>query len=311
MTVLLMFAAVIGLLLGLLGGGGSVLTVPVLVYWMGMEPRQAMATSLMVVFMTSLTALLGHARAHRVCWKTGLLFGSAGMTGAYLGGRLAAYIPGSGLLLIFAAIMLGTAFAMLRPRKTDEDRLRPDAFCPRRLPLWAVLFDGFGVGAIAGLVGAGGGFLVVPALTLLGGLPMYAAIGTSLLVVAMQSGAALAGYVSHVTLDLHLTALITLAAVGGSLLGGALSRHIGQAQLRRVFGVFVLCVAGYLLHRELTRAMLEQMQALILAHREFLMGVATVPGMMLVVWLRKTLNPKPRHRHARHGHTHSVPPGHA
>lgn len=308
MTTLLIFAAVIGLLLGLLGGGGSVLTVPVLVYWVGMEPRTAMATSLVLVLATSLTAIISHARAGRVCWKTGGLFGTSGMLGAYLGGRLAAFIPGGVLLLIFAAIMLGTAIAMLRRRSLGGEDRQISGFCPRRLPLWAVLFDGFGVGAIAGLVGAGGGFLVVPALTLLGGLPMYAAIGTSLMVVAMQSSAALAGYITHITLDLHLTVLITLAAVSGSLFGGLFANRISQSHLRRGFGVFVLLVASYLLYRELSWGMLDQLHELILTHREFLLGMATVPTVMLLVWLRKTLNPKSRQNN--HHRKHVVHRGH-
>jgi uncharacterized membrane protein YfcA len=287
MTLLLLATGLVGLLLGLLGGGGSVLAVPVLVYLAGMEPRTAMATSLILVATTGFAALTTHARAGRVCWKTGLLFGAAGMAGAYGGGRLAALLPGSALLLIFAGIMLGTAFAMLR-RAHREGRDKPvsHSFCPRHLRFWAIAFDGLGVGALAGLVGAGGGFLVVPALTLLGGLPMYAAVGTSLLVVTLQSSAALAGYVSHTTLDLEPTAWIVGSAVIGSLIGGQFAHRISQRQLRRVFGVFVALVACYVLYREMNWRIVLQLSDLIAAHREFVMGVLTGPALALLFLMR-------------------------
>jgi uncharacterized membrane protein YfcA len=320
MTLLLLMTGLIGLLLGMLGGGGSVLAVPVLVYLAHMEPRTAMATSLVLVATTSSMALIGHAHAGRVCWKTGWLFGAAGMAGAYLGGRLAAFISGNVLLLMFGAVMLGTAVAMLkRPRPASDDSRRSRSFCPRHLPLWAILFDGFGVGALAGLVGAGGGFLVVPALVLLGGLHMHAAVGTSLLIVAMQSSAALAGYVSHVDLDWHLTGLITLAAMAGSVLGTIASPRISQPLLRRVFGLLVMAVAGYLLYRELSWDLLNQLHELVKEHREFFMGLASVPAIAILLAVRKRLRsgksvkldrlprnrisrPCPNRRAARHNH---------
>ena len=224
MTLILGLAAGIGLLLGMLGGGGSILTVPMLVYLAAMPAKTAMATSLVVVGTTSVIAMLGHARGGRVCWNTGLVFAVAGMGGAYGGGRLAGFVPGSVLLLLFGVIMLATAAAMLRGRKAEPgEQGRSQPLCPRRLPILPILFDGIAVGTATGLVGAGGGFLVVPALNLLGGLPMRAAVGTSLLVVALQSFAALAGYASHVELDLHVTGLVTAATVIGSLAGGRLS----------------------------------------------------------------------------------------
>jgi uncharacterized membrane protein YfcA len=286
MILLVLFSLAIGLLLGLLGGGGSVLTVPVLVYLVGVEPKTAIATSLVVVGVTSLTAMLNHARAGRVCWKTGAFFGTAGMLGAYLGGRLAAFIPGGLLLLLFAAIMLGTAVAMLRGRREVETGRAKGPICPRNLPVLAILFDGLLVGALTGLVGAGGGFLVVPALNLLGGLPMHAAVGTSLLVIALKSFAALAGYVSHVPIDLQLVGIVTGAAVAGSLLGGLVSKRISGTALRRGFGVFVILVAAYLLYKEMSWALLAEARDIVLRHPDFFWGLLTAGGLLLLYWLR-------------------------
>ena len=150
-------AVLVGVSLGLLGGGGSILAVPLLVYVAGMDAKEAIATSLLVVGTTSAVALIPHARAGRVRWRTGLLFGAAGMVGAYAGGRVAEFIPGSLLLVAFALMMLATAVAMIRGRKS------PDKPAHTELPVVRVLLDGVVVGLVTGLVGAGGGFLIVPA----------------------------------------------------------------------------------------------------------------------------------------------------
>lgn len=297
MTLVLLLAAVIGLILGLLGGGGSVLAVPMLVYLYGMEPKTAIATALVMVATTSFTAMIGHARAKRVCWKTGMVFASAGMLGAYGGGRLAAHIPGGLLLLFFAAVMLATAFAMLRKRGDQPAReAEGGSLCPAHLPMAAILLDGLLVGGVTGLVGAGGGFLIVPALNLLGRLPMHAAVGTSLFVLVLNATAALAGYVQHVQIDWMLTGAITTAAIAGSLLGGLLSRHLSATRLRTLFGWFVLMVGVYVLARELTLALALEVLHLATDHPEFLGGMATMAAMWLayrlLVWIHsKALKP--------------------
>ncbi len=277
MLTLVLLSLLIGLLLGLLGGGGSILTVPVLVYVAGLEPKAAIASSLVVVGITSLVAMSRHARCGRVCWKTGLLFGAAGMLGAYGGGRVAAFIPGGVLLVLFAGLMLGTAYAMLRSSKRVDAPARAGLpLCPLRLPLLPILFDGLLVGAGTGLVGAGGGFLVVPALNLLGGLPMHAAVGTSLLVIALKSFAALAGYVSHVEIDFELVGVVTGAAMVGGFAGEMLSSRVSGRMLRRGFGMFVALVAVYVLHRELQWAMLAELLQVLLAHAEFFLGALSL-----------------------------------
>jgi uncharacterized membrane protein YfcA len=235
-------AAVVGLTLGLLGGGGSILMVPLLVYVAGMETKAAIATSLVVVGVTAAVSVIGHARAGRVRWRTGLLFGLAGMAGAFAGGLVGGHLPGPLLMGGFAVMMVATAIAMLRGRK-DVD----PAKVHHEVPVGRVLLDGVVVGLVTGLVGAGGGVLVVPALALLGGLPMAVAVGTSLLVIAMKSFAGLAGYLATVPIDWALTTAVTAAAVVGSLVGARLIDRIPGAALQRGFGWFVLAMGAVVL----------------------------------------------------------------
>ncbi|MGB2569923.1 sulfite exporter TauE/SafE family protein [Micromonospora citrea] len=239
-------AVLIGVSLGLLGGGGSILAVPLLVYVADLPAKEAIATSLLVVGVTSAVGVLPHARAHRVRWRTGLIFGVAGMTGAYAGGRLAEYVPAGVLLTGFALMMLATAIAMIRGRRAGTGKP-----VPHELPVLRVVVDGVVVGLVTGLVGAGGGFLVVPALALLGGLPMPVAVGTSLVVIAMKSFAGLAGYLSSVSIDWGLAAAVTAAAVVGSFAGGRLAGRIPEDVLRKGFGWFVVVMGVFVLAQQL------------------------------------------------------------
>lgn len=239
-------AVLIGVSLGLLGGGGSILAVPLLVYVADLPAKEAIATSLLVVGATSAVGVIPHARAHRVRWRTGLIFGLAGMTGAYAGGRLAEFIPAGFLLTGFAVMMLATAVAMIRDRRSAEGKP-----VPHELPVFRVIIDGILVGLVTGLVGAGGGFLVVPALALLGGLPMPVAVGTSLVVIAMKSFAGLAGYLSSVHINWGLAAAVTAAAIVGSFAGGRLAGKIPADLLRKSFGWFVVVMGVFVLGQQL------------------------------------------------------------
>lgn len=244
----LLLAVLVGVSLGLLGGGGSILTVPILTYVVGMDAREAIATSLFVVGTTSAVSVLSHARAKRVRWRTGLVFGAAGMAGAFVGGLLGGYVPGSVLMILFAGMMIATATAMIRGRTRHAGAGTSAA---RTRPVARLVVDGLLVGIATGLVGAGGGFLVVPALTLLGGLPVAVAIGTSLLVIAMKSFAGLGGYLFTVQLHWPVVLAFTAAAVAGSFLGTALAGKIPEKGLRTGFGVFVLVMGAVVLAQEL------------------------------------------------------------
>jgi uncharacterized membrane protein YfcA len=237
-------AAVVGVALGMLGGGGSILMVPLLTYIGGLDPKQAIATSLLVVGATSAIGAIGHTRAGRVRWRVGLAVGLAGMAGAYGGGQLGRFVSGTALLIGFAILMCAAAVAMLRQRIDRSDNGRAPA---RRL-----VALGLAVGAVIGLVGAGGGFLLVPALALLGALPMPAAVGTSLVVIAMQSFAGLAGHLAGTPIDWRLAGLVTGAAVVGGLVGGRLTAMVDPDTLRQAFGWFVLAMSSLILAREAT-----------------------------------------------------------
>lgn len=288
MLLLIALSLLIGVLLGLLGGGGSILTVPVLVYLAGLSAKNAIITSLIVVCLTSLIAVVNHARHDKVCWSTGLAFGLTGMIGAFLGGRLAAYVPDSLLLVLFAVIMLAASLSMLRNKKTPKFAQIPlQKPCPQHLPLIALMFDGFLVGSVTGLIGVGGGFLMVPALHNLAGLPIHAAIGTSLFIIIIQSSAALAGHASHMTIDIFITALFSAFAIIGSFVGSSLSGKVPGQHLRRGFGLFVFILGCFLLYREINPPMMAQIKDLVIHHQDFILGASTILVIMLSyrLWL--------------------------
>lgn len=265
-------ALLIGISLGLLGGGGSILTVPILLYVFHLPPRVAIATSLLVVGSTSAAALVPHARAGRVRWKTGAWFGAASMLGAYLAGRVAKFIPASVLLLLFGAMMLVTAVAMMRGRKGEAGAAAAE---PAELPVAKVLAEGLAVGGVTGLVGAGGGFLVVPALVLLGGLPMGVAVGTSLMVITMKSFAGFAGYLSSVEVPWGIAGSVVAAAVVGSFIGGRLVSLVPADKLRRGFAWFVVVMAVFILGQEVPK--LFGLRVTLASHWPWLLAAMAAP----------------------------------
>jgi uncharacterized membrane protein YfcA len=232
---------VVGGSLGLLGGGGTILTLPLLLL-LGVEPKPAIAMSLMVVAATAAVAAAAHARAGNVDWRAVALFGPTTALGGYVGGRAAEWLEGDLLLLIFTGLMVGAGGAMMRPAPV---RSRAAA----RSGALALALQGAAVGATTGLVGAGGGFLFVPAFTLLGGLPMRRAVGTSLVVISLNSVAALAGHLGHVEIHFETAGAITAAAVIGAWCGALLAQRAPEERLRRAFGIFILLVAAWMLGR--------------------------------------------------------------
>lgn len=237
-------AILVGLSLGLLGGGGSILTVPILKYIMGMEAQEAIASSLVIVALTSLAALIPHWRGKHVSFRVGLPFGLASMAGAFLGGWSAQFIPGFVLMSLFAVIMIATSLNMIRGKsRVSNEKTQPN--------LWVSLLIGAGVGAVTGLVGAGGGFLIVPALVLFAGLPVHLAIGTSLLAIVMKNAAALGGHIFAVNIYWPTTLAFTALAIVGSLFGARLAARIPAKSLRTGFGWFVLLMGIFVIGAEL------------------------------------------------------------
>ena len=243
----LALAALVGLSLGLLGGGGSILTVPIFVYVLGYDAKTAIAMSLPVVGATSLVGALSHRRAGNVQLRTALVFGGVAVVGAYAGARLAAYVTGATQLTILAVVMLAAAVSMFRGGSRDDPAASPAAEDAASLGL--VLLVGLGAGLLTGLVGIGGGFLVVPALVLVGKLLMKQAVGTSLLVIAMNSASGFLGYLDQVSIPWAFTALFAAVAAAGIIAGSALVRLVSPRALRRAFAVFLVAIGGFMLYQ--------------------------------------------------------------
>jgi uncharacterized membrane protein YfcA len=238
------FGFLIGLSLGLLGGGGSILTVPVFVYVLGFGPKESIAMSLVVVGATSLVGAIVHRREGHVNLRAAATWGAVAVVGAFAGTRLAHSLTGTEQLTIFAAVTLVAAGLMLRGRRPDEPS-RQDRRAPSVM-LRAV--QGLVVGLLTGLVGVGGGFLIVPALVW-GGLAMCDAVGTSLVVITMNSAVSFLGYLGHVQMAWLSVALVTAGTLPGIATGAYAMRFVSQPVLRRGFAVLLFGVASYMLVR--------------------------------------------------------------
>lgn len=245
MLLALTLGAGIGLALGLLGGGGSVITVPVLVYAAGVSPADAVAMSLAVVGGTSLVGAWLKHREQQVHKQATMMFGGIGMMGAWAGAHLTPLVAPKMLLVLFALLMATIATIMLLRK---ESELTPKPECrPFRC-----LLSGLGVGVLTGFLGVGGGFLLVPAMVIFGRLPMKMAVGTSLVVIAFNSFAGLIGHGLNARLDWSLTGAFLLVAVIGMIAGSRLAKDFPVARLQKVFAGFVMAVAAFLLLKNLT-----------------------------------------------------------
>lgn len=244
----------IGVSLGLIGGGGSILAVPTLVYLMGIQPKSAIAMSLAIVGTVSLLGVIPHWKLGNVKLKTAGMFGLSTMIGAYLGARIATlpFVTGFIQMLLFGIMMLLAAVFMIRKTnkaanpssdKEPDLTLYPQPVC-KWCWLW-LLTEGIGVGVMTGLVGVGGGFAIVPALVLLAKVPMKQAIGTSLLVIVLNSIAGFLGYFGRVALDIPLMISFTIAASLGIIAGAYLVRFVKAKHLQKAFGYFLLAMAAF------------------------------------------------------------------
>lgn len=231
--------AAMGLVLGLLGGGGSILTVPILVYVMGIEAHAAISLSLLLVGCTALIGAFLHQEAARVAWKKGLLFVCFGAPLNLLGADLSRYVSGTVLLLLFGILMGISGTAMLlkrgeRQNSTDERSI------------WPVLISGATVGFLAGFLGVGGGFLIVPSLVLFLQVPIKSATGTSLLIIAINSALALFGHRHTLAVDWILLVELVAPALLATYLGVKLTERLSAQQLRKIFGVFVILMGVFM-----------------------------------------------------------------
>ncbi|MBB3083264.1 sulfite exporter TauE/SafE family protein [Geodermatophilus sabuli] len=257
MTVAIALGLVIGALVGLLGGGGSILAVPALVYAAGQDLPQAVATSLLVVGITAVVALLPRLGQGQIAWRIAVLFGAAGVATAFAGAAVNRLLPADVVLGLFAALMIGAGVRMLSEKPAtgaacaaDGGRVNWRRCLPRTLA------GGLVVGFLTGLLGVGGGFLIIPVLVLVLGLTMETAIGTSLLVVAVNSAAGFAAHAGRVPLDVPVTIAFTAAAVAAALAAGRLATRLDTARLRRWFAYLVFVVAAGILV-QITAGLLE------------------------------------------------------
>jgi uncharacterized protein len=237
-------ALAVGLVFGLLGAGGSILTVPILVFALKQDPKVAIVMSLPIVGGAALVGVTRHWRAGNVDLRTAIPFGIAAMIGAFGGAKLAHFLAGGTQLVLLAVLMLGASFSMFRNASVVEAPLSPD-----REMGPAVLVVGMLTGVITGVVGIGGGFLLVPALVLLAKVPMSAAVGTSLVVITMNTIAGYLGYLGSVDVPWTLVAMFGGIAAVGIIIGTALLPKVPQATLKRAFAVLLVLVSLFTLLR--------------------------------------------------------------
>ena len=262
----LLGATAIGLTLGLLGSGGSAITVPVLIYMVGHGTKQSIAESMAIVGMISVAAAIPYARSNHVDWRSVWSFGIPGMLGTFVGAWLGGMSSEALQLVVFGGVLIMAAYVMLRKPKplattlatpaSAQSESKADAMDEaHRAPLWKVAVEGTIVGIVTGFVGVGGGFLIVPALVVFGRLPMRLAIGTSLVIIALKSAIGFAKYQQYLaahemSVNMQTIALFVFIGVVGSLIGKSINTRLNQAVLKRVFAVFLIVLGGFVIVRE-------------------------------------------------------------
>ncbi|NGP75799.1 sulfite exporter TauE/SafE family protein [Balneolaceae bacterium YR4-1] len=244
-------ALAVGLTLGILGSGGSILTVPVLVYLVGEPEKVAIAESLGIVGAISLSGFIPYAIKKQVHWPSIFYFGVPGIAGTYFGSVMAAYVSGEFQLIVFAFIMLIAAIMMFRQKARE-----PKPVSQYNLVKWQLGLQGFGVGSLTGFIGVGGGFMIVPALVLLAGLPISLSVGTSLAIISLNS---FSGFYKHLdvlksfdlTLNWSLIIIFSLIGAVGSLIGNRVGVYIPQEKLKKSFASFLVVMAAYIIFMNL------------------------------------------------------------
>jgi uncharacterized membrane protein YfcA len=248
LTLTLLLGAVIGVLLGLLGGGGSILAVPVLVYALGLNVAQAIPVALIVIGVASAVGALPKVRANQVQWRLAGIFAAVGIPATFLGTAVGAHLSQNTIMIGFAVVMIAAGIRMLRDSgdtgtacKVGNEGIDWRRCAPRSIPAGLV------VGFLTGLFGVGGGFLIIPALVLMLGLEMPIAVGTSLLIITANSAAAVFSHLHGAHIDWGITTAFIGTAIIGSLVAGHLGRNIDTNRLQHWFAYLVFAVAAYVL----------------------------------------------------------------
>lgn len=248
MILSLMLGFGIGGSLGLLGGGGSILTVPALVYILGLTPQVAVTTSLAIVGVNSAIGSFFHQAHGTLNWRVALIFGGTGMVTSYIAAGLSKQLSPNVLMIAFALLMLTVGIILIRQKNVKSNLHMNDD-----LKQWKVLMGGAVVGLLTGILGVGGGFLIVPALVILVGMPVHHAIGTSLIVIAMNSLAGFIGHLDGTVLDIPLILTFIIAGVFGTFAGTQLGKRLNAVLLRKSFSVFVISLAIFLLYDNISK----------------------------------------------------------
>jgi uncharacterized membrane protein YfcA len=250
MLLVILAGVVTGIVLGLFGSGGSIIAMPALMFLLNVEAKSAIAMSLGIVAVTATLSALDHWRRGNVDVPVAVVFGLFGIIGTFAGAKLGVHTPVVVQLTLFALVMYAAAWKMLKPA------LVPQLAAAASLPLSAPVIEarmghiaahGIGVGMLTGVVGVGGGFLIVPALALLSGLPMKLAVGTSLAIVAAKSYAGFFGYLGAVPINWPIMGSFTAVTIVGSIAGTRIAHHFSQETLKRSFGGFLVIVATFTL----------------------------------------------------------------
>ncbi|MGA8193740.1 MAG: sulfite exporter TauE/SafE family protein [Acetobacteraceae bacterium] len=242
---------IVGFSLGLIGGGGSILAVPLLLYVVGMpDPHQAIGTSALAVAVNAYANLVPHARARHVRWSPAVTFASAGVVGAFAGSSIGKAVDGHRLLILFALLMLFVAALMLRGRKADTGAT---GAVPQK-NLWRLVAIGLGTGTLSGFYGIGGGFLVVPGLILATGMPTIAAIGSSLVAVGTFGMTTAVNYAVSGLVDWPVALLFILGGIAGGWIGARIAKRLSAQRqtLTRLLGCMLVVVSAYMLYRSFT-----------------------------------------------------------
>ncbi|MFF0241489.1 sulfite exporter TauE/SafE family protein [Rhodococcus pyridinivorans] len=242
------FGAVIGVLLGLLGGGGSILAVPALIFGLGLSMAQAVPTSLIVVGVASAVGALPRVRGHQVEWRLTAIFAATGIPATFAGSAVGRLLPERALLIGFAVVMVVAGARMLADRgdtgtacSTRSSGINWRRCAPRSIAA------GLAVGFLTGLFGVGGGFLIIPALVLMLGIEMPVAVGTSLVIIVANSAAGLISHLSGTNIDWAITTAFAGTAIVGSLIAGHFGTRVDTDRLQRWFAYLVFAVAAYVL----------------------------------------------------------------
>lgn len=243
----------VGISLGLLGGGGSILTVPILIYVLKIDPKLAIALSLAVVGFSGLFGIVGHLKKGNVLFKVSLVFGTFAMVGTVIGTKLAPFVSSRVQLLLFAGLMLAASVLMIKkPRYSSEEKTSSSEFnfCPKNITL--LTMQAIVVGVLTGVVGVGGGFMIVPALVLLTKIPMKKAVGSSLVIIVANSISGFISYQSTMTIPWEFLCKFTGFSILGILIGTTISSKVPQEKLKNGFGYFLILMSLFVFSKNIT-----------------------------------------------------------